>query len=86
MLQNPKAVTYLNRISAKVIDGAIMVMAMLGSLSYALPGDLAVMLTVGVSLLAVALAHAYAETVNEEMKRCRVAPWRDRWSIFVKQA
>ncbi len=85
MLQNPQTVAFLARVSAKVVDGTIVLMAVLGSLSYKIPGNLALIATVVASLLAVVLAHTYAETINEVIKQRRVVPWHDLRPMFVKQ-
>ena len=54
-------------------------------LSYKIPGNLPVIATVVASLLAVILAHAYAETINEVIKQRRVVLWRDLRPMVVKQ-
>ena len=86
MLQrSPETVALLTRISAKVIDGAIIAMAVLGSMSYALPPPLAVVASVFVTVLAVTLVHTYAETLNQELKESRITSWSERWALLVKQ-
>ena len=85
MSLNQSAADFLARISAKVVDGTVILMAVLGSLSYSFPGNLAIIATVVVSLLAVALAHAYTETINYIMKARCIVPWRDMLPIWFKQ-
>ena len=76
MSPNPLATDFLARISAKVVDGTVILMAILGSLSDSLPGNFAIMATVLVTLLAVALAHAYGETIIDIMKARQVVSWQ----------
>lgn len=84
---NPKMITFLTLISAKLLYGTIVLMAVLGSLSYyTLPSNLNIIVTVFFSLLAVALADTYAYTINEDMKYHRITPWRDRWKIFCQRS
>ena len=85
MSPNPSVTDFLARISAKVVDGTVILMAILGSLSYSLPRNFAIMATVLVTLLAVALAHGYAETINYIMKARRVIPWRAMLPVWLKQ-
>ena len=59
MLLSTSAADFLARISAKVVDGTVILMAVLGSLSYSFPNNKAIIATVFVTLLAVALAHGY---------------------------
>ena len=84
MLENPQTVALLTRASAKVIDGAVIAMAVLGSMSYSLPRPLEVVVGVFASVLAVTLVHTYAETLNQEMKESRITSWSERWDLFVK--
>jgi len=83
---NTSATDFLARISAKVVDGTVILMAVLGSLSYSFPGNLAIIATVFVTLLAVALAHTYAETINYIMKARRTVPWRELLPVWFKQS
>lgn len=82
---NTSAADFLARISAKVVDGTVILMAVLGSLSYSFPGNFAIIATVFVTLLAVALAHAYAETINYIMKARHIVPWRAMLPVWFKQ-
>jgi hypothetical protein len=83
MFLNPQTVAFLTLISAKLLYGTIILMAVLGSLSYyVLPRNLTIIVTVFFSLLAVALADTYAYTISEDMKHYQVTPWRNRWKIF----
>ena len=61
-------------------------MAVLGSLSYSFPSNLSIIATVFVTLLAVTLAHTYAETINLIMKARRIVPWRALVPILFKQS
>ncbi len=85
MVLNTSVADFLARISAKVVDGTVILMAVLGSLSYSFPGNIAIIATVFVTLLAVALAHAYAETINYIMKARRIVPWREMLPVWFKQ-
>lgn len=85
MSLNISAADFLARISAKVVDGTVILMAILGSLSYSLPGNFAIIATVLVTLFAVALAHAYAETINYIMKARGTVPWRAMLPVWFKQ-
>ncbi|UCE63764.1 MAG: hypothetical protein JSU59_00980 [Nitrospirota bacterium] len=85
MLLSTSAADFLARISAKVVDGTVILMAVLGSLSYSFPNNIAIMATIFVTLLAVALAHAYAETINCVMKECRMVPWPEMLPVWLKQ-
>jgi hypothetical protein len=83
MLLNPRTDAFLTRISAKLLYGTIILMTVLGSLNHdTLPSNLAVIVTVVLSLLAVAVADTYAYTIYEEMKNRRVTPWRGKWKVF----
>jgi hypothetical protein len=82
---NTWAADFLARISAKVVDGTVILMAVLGSPSYSLPRNLAIIATVFATLLAVALAHSYAETINYIMKARRIVPWRELFPVWFKQ-
>jgi hypothetical protein len=86
MLENPTTVALLKRISAKVTDGTIILMALLGSLTYSVSDDRAVIVVLGSSLFAIALTHAFAATMKEEMTQQRILPWRERGVIFADQA
>ncbi len=85
MILNPSAADFFARVSAKVVDGTLILMALLGSLSYSMPGNFAIIACVFVTLLAVALAHAYAETINYIIKARRIVPWRALFPIWSKQ-
>ena len=86
MLLNTSAADFLARISAKVVDGTVILMAVLGSLSYSFPRNLSIIATVIVTLLAVTLAHTYAETINLILKARRIVPWQALVPILFKQA
>ena len=85
MIASPEKLALVTRVSAKVIDGAIIAMAVLGSMSYELPRPLAVVVSVFVSVLAVTLVHTYAEALNQEMQESRITSWSERWALLVKQ-
>ncbi len=83
MLLNQQTTAFLTRISAKLLYGTIILMTVLGSLNHdTLPRNLAVIVTVVLSLLAVAIADTYAYTIFEDMKNRRVTPWRGKWKVF----
>lgn len=84
MLLNAQTTAFLTRVSGKLLYGTILLMAVLGSLSYPLP-NLTVMVTVLASLFGVVLAKTYADTVYDDMKQQRVTPWSDLGKLILKQ-
>ncbi len=84
MLLNPPTTNFLTRVSGKLLYGTIILLAVLGSLSYPL-ANLTVIVTVLASLFGVVLAKTYSETVYEDMKLQRVTPWSDLAKLTLKQ-
>ena len=84
MLLNPRTTEFLTRVSGKLLYGTIILMAVLGSLTYPLP-NLTVIVTVIASLFAVVLAKTYSDTVYDDMKLQRLTPWSDIVKLILKQ-
>ncbi len=84
MLLNPRTTEFLTRVSGKLLYGTIILMAVLGSLTYPLP-NLTVIVTVIASLFAVVLAKTYSDTVYDDMKLQRLTPWSDTVKLILKQ-
>ena len=84
MLLKVQTVEFLTRISAKVIYGTIILGVVIGSLSDPLPRNVTVIVTVFLSLQAVSLANAFAQTINKDMANHRITPWRELWKILLK--
>ena len=74
----PEILRFLTRISGKLIYGAIIVEAVIGSLDDPLPRNLVVIVTVWLSLHAVTLAGAFTQTISEDMERRRTMSWGER--------
>jgi hypothetical protein len=82
MLLQARTVDFLTRISADIIFGAIVLSAVIGSLSDPLPGNLTVILTTFFSLQVISWGKAYARKIGDDMANRRVSPWRSRWRLF----
>ena len=85
MILSAKTTAFLTRVSGKLLYGTIILMAVLGSLSYPLQ-NLTVIVTVLASLFGVVLAKTYADTVYDDMKLQRVTPWSDMGKLILKQS
>lgn len=84
MLLKPAAVEFLTRVSADVIFGAIVLSAVLGSLSYPFPSNLTIILTAILSLQVISWGRAYAAKIRTDMEKRRVSPWSQRWRLFFR--
>lgn len=84
MLLSIRTTDFLTRIASRVIYGVIILGAVIGSLNDPLPGNLRVIITVYLSLHAVALAGAYARSIDEDMASKRPTPWRLKWKKLLR--
>jgi len=82
MLLQARTLDFLTRVSADVIFGAIVLSAVIGSLSDPLPSNVTVILTTFLSLQVISWGKAYARKVGEDMVNRRVSPWSSRWRLF----
>lgn len=86
MLLSPQSADFLSQISAKVVYGTIIAMAVLEPMSYSLPRSEIVIFTEFISMLAVVLAGTFSEKISAIMKQRQALPYTDLWPIFIKQA
>jgi len=85
MLLSQQTTDFLTRVSGKLLYGTIILLAVLGSLSYPLRNQ-TVVITVLVSLFGVVLAKTYSDTVYDDMKLKRVTPWSELAQLTLKQS
>lgn len=84
MLLREQTADRLTRIAPKLIYGTVILYALIGSLTYPLPKSPSIVVTVFLSLLAVSVANAYAERIQEEMATRSLTPFRRRWKALLK--
>ncbi len=82
MLRKP-SVDFLTRVSPKLIYGTIILAAVMGALGSPLPRTVVVIAIVFLSLYAVSIANAYAETIRDDIARKQVTSWRQKWRRIV---
>jgi hypothetical protein len=82
MLLQARTLDFLTRVSADVIFGAIVLSAVIGSLSDPLPNNRTVILTTFLSLQVISWAKAYARKIGDDMANRRISPWSARWRLF----
>ncbi len=75
---------FLTRISSKVIYGAIVLGAVLGSISDPLPGNLRVIVTVYLSLHLVSIASAFAQSIDHDMATRTLTSWAEKGRMLLK--
>ena len=83
MLLGAPSIEFLTRITPRMIYGTIILGAVIGSLGSPLPRNIVVIATVFVSLQAVSIANAYAQTIRDDMATRRVTPWRSKWKVLL---
>lgn len=84
MLLGDRTIKFLTRISAKVVYGTIILATVIGTISDPLPNNLRVVVTVFLSLYAVSIANSYAKSIDNDMARRQVTPWRDKIGILLQ--
>ncbi len=82
MLLGAPSIEFLTRITPRMIYGTIILGAVVGSLGSPLPRNVVVIVTVFVSLQAVSIANAYAQTIRDDMAGRQVTPWRSKWKVI----